>query len=108
MYDLGFFQLLCCPIEASSADLKKSIAFYHEIFTEAMQEMKVNLAYSIEEMRDEFESTLLMALMHVVSGAPFWCLGPQSNHVSRQRLRRAILDAYSRNLLEYTPTHETT
>jgi hypothetical protein len=106
MYDLSFFQLLCCNISMSSVDLDRSIGFYHGIFTEALREMKVSLAFSVEEMREEFEDGFLLSMMHIISGAPVWCFGPESNPVSRRRIRQAILNAYSRNLGEFTPTHQ--
>ena len=93
--DVAFFLQLNCEPELFIKRLPEMLSFYHEVFTGVLREARIYLDYSYEQMEAEFSEFRMPALLHIISGAPVWCCGPRTNEVSRQRLRQAILHAYS-------------
>ncbi|CAG7731178.1 unnamed protein product, partial [Allacma fusca] len=94
MADLAFLLMLNCDPEYSTMALNKSLELYHQTFMSLMREVKVDIDYSFETMKQEFRLCRLPSILHIISGSPMWSCGPNCNSVSRDRLRRAITQAY--------------
>jgi len=94
MQDLSFFLFVNCEASLFTTGLSQVISYYHDQFHKAMKRMGSNVKFSLEQMYEDYCSSLLHSTMHIIMGSSNWSFGPNTSTDTKRRFKLALIQAY--------------